>query len=50
MFWTCFVEELAAVDDNSNSLSNNELFAIMLDDGITTATKKWAHIPGVPAR
>ena len=47
MFWTGFVEELAAVDDNGNSLSNNELFAIMLDYGINTATKKNRLAPGL---
>ena len=47
VFWTAFVEELAAIDDNGNSLSNNELFAIMLDYGINNATKKNRLAPGL---
>ena len=40
LFWTCFVVELAVVDNNGNLLSNNKLFAIMIDYCINTAKEK----------
>ena len=40
VFWPCFVAEMAAVDEVGESLSNNELFAFLLDQGVIKAHRK----------
>jgi hypothetical protein len=47
VFWPAYVKQLAAVDDDGNTLGNNELLKIMLDHGINKAMNQNRLAPGV---